>query len=121
MIAEGFEEQTEAFEAALATGEDPLAALAGVYRSFALAHPHLYRLMTGRPLRRDLLPPGLEARAAASVVHAAGGNPDRARSLWALAHGLVDLELNGRFPPGADVEAAWRAGFAAFGARASRG
>jgi Tetracyclin repressor-like, C-terminal domain len=33
---------------------------------------------------------------------------------WASAHGMIMLELNGRFPPDADLDAAWRAGIAAF-------
>ena len=56
---------------------------------FALAHPHLYRFANERPLPRDRLPEGLEARAAAPVVRAAGGDPDRARAVWAFAHGMV--------------------------------
>ena len=43
------------------------------------------------------------------------GDPDRARAVG-FAHGMVILELDGRFPPGADLEAAWAAGLAAFGA-----
>jgi hypothetical protein len=30
-----------------------------------------------------------------------------------MAHGLVMLELNGRFPPDADVDAAWAVGVTA--------
>jgi hypothetical protein len=37
-----------------------------------------------------------------------------ARAAWAAAHGLAILELNGRFPPGADLDAAWEAMVAAF-------
>ncbi|MFC5188086.1 TetR-like C-terminal domain-containing protein [Actinomadura harenae] len=36
------------------------------------------------------------------------------RSSWAFAHGMVVLELDGRFPPGADLDAAWRTGCEAF-------
>jgi hypothetical protein len=68
--------------------------------------------MTDRPLRRDLLPPGLEARAAAPLV-AAAGSADRARAVWAFAHGMTILELNGRFPSDADLDAAWSAGLRA--------
>lgn len=32
---------------------------------------------------------------------------DTARAAWAWAHGLVSLEIAGRFPDGADVDAAW--------------
>ena len=34
--------------------------------------------------------------------------------MWAFAHGMVSLEIDGRFPPRADLDEAWRAGLAAF-------
>ncbi|HEV2873107.1 MAG TPA: TetR/AcrR family transcriptional regulator [Actinomycetota bacterium] len=90
-----------------------LPALAAAYRRFALAHPHLYRLMTNGPLPREHLPPGLEDRTAAPVLRAAGSRA-RARAVWAFAHGMVMLELDHRFPADADLDAAWQAGIAAF-------
>lgn len=30
--------------------------------------------------------------------------------MWAFAHGMVSLEIDSRFPPGADLDSAWRAG-----------
>jgi Tetracyclin repressor-like, C-terminal domain len=101
-------------EAAIHGAAQPLMALAGAYRRFALDHPHLYRLMTDRPLPRERLPAGLEERAAAPVLRAVG-DPDRARAVWAFAHGMVALELAQRFPPGTDLEPAWRAGITALG------
>ena len=92
---------------------DALVALAGAYRRFALEHPHLYRLMTNGPLPRAHLPPGLEGRTAAPLLRVAGSEA-RARAVWAFAHGMVMLELDQRFPPDADLDAAWRAGIAAF-------
>jgi AcrR family transcriptional regulator len=112
LIGAGFAESAAAFEAA-AGADDPVAALAGAYRDYALRHPHLYRLMTGGPLARERLEPGVEERAAAPIV-AAVGDPDAARALWAFAHGMAILELDGRFPPGADLDAAWERGIAAF-------
>ena len=106
---------------AAAAGDDPLASIACAYRGWALAHPHLYRLMMDRPLPRDRLAPGLEDRAAATVVAATGGDPDAARAAFAFAHGMVVLELNERFPPAADLDAAWNRGVAAFGRRRERG
>jgi AcrR family transcriptional regulator len=97
---------------ALAAG-GALPALAAAYRRFALAHPHLYRLMTNGPLPREHLPPGLEDRTAAPVLRAAGSQA-RARAVWAFAHGMVMLELDHRFPADADLDAAWQAGIAAF-------
>ena len=72
--------------------------------------------MTERPLPRHLLPPGVEARAASPLLGAAG-SIDRARAIWAFAHGMCQLELVGRFPADADLDTAWREGIAAFAAR----
>ena len=113
LIAEGFQETGALFAAAIEGSADPLGDLAVAYRQWAREHPHLYALMTQKPLRRDLLPDGLEAEAGLPVVRAVDGDPDLARAAWALAHGLTSLELAGRFPPDADVDAAWRAGIAA--------
>jgi AcrR family transcriptional regulator len=119
IIAIGFEDAAAAFDAATDNATEPLAAFAGAYRAFALAHPHLYRLMTDQPLPRDQLPEGVEQRAAAPLLHAVGGNPARARAAFAFAHGMVMLELTQRLPPDADPEVAWREGIAAFQAHAS--
>lgn len=114
IISAAFEEQAGVFERAVEDGDDPLEALGAAYRSFALAHPHLYRLMTDRELRRDLLAPGVEERAGLTIYRAAGEDTDRARAAWAFAHGMAMLELTNRFPPGADIDAAWREGIRAF-------
>ena len=113
LIAMAFEETADDFEAAVRSRPaEPVAALANAYRAYAQAHPHLYRLMTDRPLPRERLPEGLEARAAAPLVQAMG-SVAAARAAWGMAHGLAMLEITGRFPPGADVDAAWAAGIAA--------
>ncbi len=70
--------------------------------------------MTERELDRGLLEPGVEDRAAGPVVEAVGGGRDRARAVWAFAHGMTILELDRRFPPGADLDAAWKQGIDAF-------
>jgi AcrR family transcriptional regulator len=115
IIASGLEEAAAAFEAAVDDATVPLAALVAAYRTFAAEHPHVYRLMTERPLPRDQLPPGLEDRTAAPLVRVTG-SPERARAAWAFIHGMVILELNRRFPADAHTEPAWRAGIAAFAA-----
>ena len=122
MMAVGLDAFATAFEAAGAASAPPdrIRALGRTYRHWGLAHPHLYRLPTDRPLPRADLPAGLEARAARPIVEAFGGDADLARAGWALAHGLTLLELAGRVPPDADVEAAWEAGFAALGDRADQ-
>jgi AcrR family transcriptional regulator len=114
LISDGFEEFGAVLDAAVDSADDPLGAMCAAYRSFALAHPHLYRLMTEQPLDRHLLRPGSEERGARAVVDAAGGDRDLARACWAFAHGMTVLELNSRFPSGADLEAAWARGIAAF-------
>lgn len=119
LIAEALGEIGQALAEAVAGAQgDRLGALAKAYREYALAHPHLYRLATEQPLPRDRLPEGLEDRAASPVLEAAGDR-DRARALWAFSHGMVQLELAGRFPPNADLEAAWREGLAGFARRAA--
>lgn len=50
------------------------------------------------------------AEPAAAAVR---GDPDLARAVWAFAHGMTILELDGRFPPNADLDAAWASGIAA--------
>ena len=117
VIASGLDELGDALSAAAQTADEPLVAIAHEYRRFALAHPHLYRLMTEQPLPRHLLPPGLEARAAAPLI-AVTGDLDGARAVWAFAHGMCQLELVGRFPADADVDAAWCTGLAAFSGHA---
>src|SRR3954465_15874104 len=52
LIAIGLDELAGAMEAA---GED-LHAIGAAYRTFAVANPELYRLMTGAPLPREKLP-----------------------------------------------------------------
>lgn len=74
----------------------------------------LYQLMHDRPLPREALAPGVEQDALALVLRLAGGDRPRARALWAGAHGLCVLERVGRFPPDADLDAAWAALAAAF-------
>lgn len=112
LIEVGFAEAAERFEATLG-GDGSLVAFATAYRDFAREHPHLYRLMTAGPLPRDRLRPGVEARAAAPLLQAVG-DPDVARAVWAFAHGMTILELDGRFPPDAALDAAWAVGLAAF-------
>ena len=114
LISDGFAELADAFDDATDNGRDRLHAIVAAYRAFAHAHPHLYRLMTERPLPRDALAPGVEDRAAFPVYQAVGEDIDLARAAWAFAHGMTNLELNGRFPEDADLDAAWGRGLEAF-------
>jgi AcrR family transcriptional regulator len=112
LIEAGFAESAAAFKEALQKHGETLPAIAAAYRAFARQHPHLYRLMTEGPLPRDRLRPGAEAEAAAPLLQVIP-DPDLARAAWAFAHGMTILELDGRFPPGADLDAAWTQGIAA--------
>jgi AcrR family transcriptional regulator len=100
--------------AALAGEEPALHRLALAYRELARSGPQLYRLATERPLDRVLLEridEGCERAAMASILRFFGETEeshDRARLAWASAHGLVSLEIAGRFPPGVDLDAAWQ-------------
>jgi AcrR family transcriptional regulator len=113
IIASGFEEAAAAFETAVDGSADPLAAFVGAYRTFAADHPHVYRLMTQRPLPRPDLPPGLEERTAAPLLRAVGTR-SRARAAWAFLHGMTILELDSRFPSDGRTESAWQIGVDAF-------
>lgn len=77
------------------------------YRHWALTNPNLYPVVFQSRLHRELLPEGLEQKVLGLVVAAAGGSHVQARAMWAQLHGLVDLELQGRFPAGADLNATW--------------
>lgn len=113
LVAEMLRESAAALEAAQERDPGSLPALAQAYRTYALAHPHLYRLATERPLPRAALPAGLEERAAMPLVRACDGDRDLARALWAFAHGMVILEIHGRFPGDADLATAWNRGLKA--------
>ena len=116
VISDGLAEWADLAERAPRERSASLASIGNTYRSFARAHPHLYRVMTDGPLPRAALTPGTEERAARPLVDVAGGDTDLARAVWAFAHGMVILELDGRFPTNADLEAAWRRGLAGLGA-----
>jgi AcrR family transcriptional regulator len=84
------------------------------YRTWALAHPHLYRLLNTHPLDRSRVPRELEDRAAEPLIVATGGDLNLARAAWATINGLIELELARRFPPDTDVDAVYSAAARAF-------
>lgn len=104
---------------ALAAAGGDIVALAGAYRAWALANPRLYEAATRGPLERELLPEGLEAEVELPLRELVPDH-DLARAIWASAHGLAVLELGGRFPAGADIDAAWSAMVGAYSAAAAR-
>ena len=121
LLEAGFDELADSFEAAFDRDGESLATLGQAFRDFARTRPHLYRMMTTGRLPRERMRPDVEARAAAPLMRVTGGDEHIARAAWAFAHGMVILELDDRFPPGADLDAAWSAGLAAFAANIGRG
>lgn len=105
LISRGFRRLASALDDA-----DDIAGFCRAYRTQALAAPQLYRLMTDRPLNRELLDPGAELAGMARILDLFGETPaghPRSRAAWAWAHGLCALEIAGRFPPGSDVTESW--------------
>ncbi|WP_449061339.1 TetR-like C-terminal domain-containing protein [Planomonospora algeriensis] len=106
-------------ECAASTGTDDTGVIGAVlraYRAAALARPNLYRLTTSGTLPRERLAPGLEEWSGTPLFLAAG-EPYLAQALWSFAHGMVILELDGRYPEGSDLERTWAEGARAFAAR----
>ena len=112
LIAAGLNELGSALHAVVDRGGQVLDLLR-VYRAYALREPNLYRLATAGQLRRDALPPGLEEWPGTPFFRVTG-DPAVAQALWSFAHGMVILELDGRYPPGSDLDATWSAGARAF-------
>lgn len=91
----------------------PVDSLLRCYRRYGLDHPHLYRLATSGPFDRDALPPGLEEWSG-QPFFLATGEPHKAQALWSLAHGMVILEIDGRYADPTELDLTWQAGAAAF-------
>jgi AcrR family transcriptional regulator len=115
LIDEGMLEIGQALHDALADADrrDSVRSLLAAYRRAALASPALYRLATGGPLPRQDLTSGLEEWAGRPFFLATG-DPWRGQALWSFAHGMVILELDGRFPEASDLDRTWDVGAAAF-------
>jgi AcrR family transcriptional regulator len=113
MYRAGFDRLGAVMTAAVAGVDDPLAALAELglaYRRAALANPHLYDLMFGRPVAT--FEPDAEVKAVAEASYRplvdavqrcidagamVAGDAERVASyLWAVTHGMVSLELAGQ-------------------------
>jgi AcrR family transcriptional regulator len=81
------------------------------FREFARQHPQLYKLIMSRDLDRDA--PDVQASelwAGHRLREEVGEHREVSLAFWAFAHGVVDLELNQRFPPGFDPELVYRTG-----------
>lgn len=115
MYREGFARLGRAMRAAAAEHSEPLEALAALgatYRRTALANPHLYDLMFGRPVAGFVPDEDSQAVADAAyqpLVDAVQNCLDAGQlvgseagtiafHLWSVTHGLVSLELAGQPP-----------------------
>ena len=78
------------------------------YRKWALENPHLYEITVSIPLLRDRIPAGLEDGMTQMIIEITGKDHEHARAVWAMMHGLVDLEIAGRFPKDADLDLTWK-------------
>lgn len=112
LIELGFRLQGESTQRAMAAlGPSPTRRmvaemLARAYRDFGLRHPQLYRLMHERPLPASLPEEVYDARALA--YRALFTERAVSMSFWAWAHGLLILELAGRYGAEVDVEELWQ-------------
>lgn len=97
----------------------PVAALLLAYRALGRDQPNRYRLATEGTLPRSALTPGLEDWAGEPFFRTTG-EPQLAQALWAFAHGMVALEIDGRFLPGSDLDRTWREGATVFSTRSTR-
>jgi len=116
LIEEAFRDIGAALHAALDGLDNPLHAtrnLLATYRRSGLAQPNLYRLATSGRLPREDLTPGLEEWAGEPFLLATG-EPHLAQALWSFAHGMVILEIDGRYPRHSELDKTWEAGAAAF-------
>lgn len=111
LIELGFRMQGESTKRALAAlGPSPtrrmvVEMLARAYRDFGHRHPQLYRLMHERPLPATLPRDAYDARAL--TYRALFTDRTTSVSFWAWAHGLLILELAGRYESEIDVEQLW--------------
>lgn len=115
LVEEGLAQMGAALHAAIARPgrRKALPAMLATYRRYGTEHPNLYRLTTAGQLPRASLPQGLEEWAG-TPFFLVTGDAHRSQALWAFAHGMVILEIDGRFPDGSDLDRTWRAGAAAF-------
>jgi AcrR family transcriptional regulator len=85
---------------------DHVSALAYAYRQLGLDHPQLFRLMNERPFLGVQL-----IRAVGEVTSIDYGalfpSLTAGMSFWAWGHGILVLEIIGRFPPEVDLDLMW--------------
>lgn len=91
---------------ASATRRDHISALAYAYRSLGRENPQLFRLMNERPFLGVQL---IRAVGEATMIDYGALFPSltAGMSFWAWGHGILVLEIVGRFPPEVDLDVMW--------------
>jgi len=91
---------------ASAARRDHVSALAYAYRSLGREHPQLFRLMNERPFLGVQL---IRAVGEATTIDYGALFPSltAGMSFWAWGHGILVLEIVGRFPPEIDLDVMW--------------
>lgn len=105
LVAQGLVEMGDALHAVLARSGS-VSDLLAAYRDTGRRNPNLYRLATSGTLDRASLPDGLEEWSGAPFF-VVTGDEFLAQALWSFAHGALTLELDGRYPPGSDLDRTW--------------
>lgn len=108
LVAHGLIEMGQALHEVV-DGGGSVAAVLATYRGIGLRNPNLYRLTTAGTLDRASLPDGLEDWSG-SPFYLVTGDEHVAQALWSFAHGTLILELDGRYPPGSDLDRTWAIG-----------
>ncbi|MEJ7647629.1 MAG: TetR/AcrR family transcriptional regulator [Nakamurella sp.] len=112
LVAEGLIEMGQLLHAVVDTGGSVRDVLSA-YRAAGLRSPNLYRLTTFGSLDRATLPDGLEEWSG-TPFYLVTGDEHLAQALWSFAHGMLTLELDGRYPPGSHLDRTWEIGAARF-------
>lgn len=111
IVVEALDELTAAIGAAMdAAEEDPLWDGAMAQRDWALAHPHLYRLIMEQSIGEEPVLQEAGRRAGEPLRRVTGDDRLAFTTLWCFGHGVIDQELRGRIPPDVDVITLWRRG-----------
>lgn len=105
LVVQGLIEMGDALHAVLARSGS-VSDLLAAYRDTGRRNPNLYRLATSGTLDRARLPDGLEEWSGAPFF-VVTGDEFVAQALWSFAHGALILELDGRYPPGSDLDRTW--------------
>ena len=118
LAKQGFDDFGTALTEAVATSDDPLAAMGQAYVRFAVARPGRFRLMYGPAIADRTRYPELQAAwmatsagMRAALTERAGSAPQAgvaSLKLWCMVHGLSQLILDGMLP-GYDPETLARA------------